>query len=140
MRPLVNPMVNLKKHPEKTEIEENIKGGAMSNVIQTNPQSRKKGPAPLQQGRSLLSLALYTNVRYRKVTICPRVQAASGEKVVVEVPLVTPCTTAHITGLTKKSPFSTPLKPPPPHRALKSLENGSVNGYNRPVVQPSLLC
>lgn len=36
--------------------------------------------------------------RYRKETICPRVQTLSGEKVVAEVPLVIPFSTAQATG------------------------------------------
>ena len=37
--------------------------------------------------------------RYRKVTLCARVQSASGLKVVAEVPLVMPFSTAHSTAL-----------------------------------------
>ena len=37
--------------------------------------------------------------RYRKVTVCPRVTVASGEKVSAPVPLVMPRSTAHKTAL-----------------------------------------
>ena len=49
----------------------------------------------------------FANARYKKVTICPRVQTLSGEKVVAEVPLVTPCATAQATAFAYVAPAGT---------------------------------
>lgn len=52
----------------------------------------------------------YAIWRYKKVTICPRVQTLPGEKVVAEVPEVTPFSTAQATALAYSASSETSVK------------------------------
>ena len=66
-------------------------------TIRKGPPSQTAGPFEKGSAYSAAASAAALAARYRKVTIWPRVQVLSGEKVVSLVPLVTPFSTAQAT-------------------------------------------